>query len=440
MRVLVAGASGAIGRFLVPQLLAAKHEVIGVTRRPGSVSSLGAEEVVADVLDRPALLAALDGVRADAVVHQLTSLGKAPARRRDMRETNRLRAEGTSTLIAGARLVGATRFVAGSFFGGYGLSDHGARALTEDAPFGEPDGHADAVQRALVSLEQQVHAFGGVSLRYGLFYDNSATPISPVSRTWDGLLPMLHVSDAAAAVVRALATYRAGAVYNIADATPLSYRARETARASAAHLSAPRQLPDGLLRAAAPFGALLLTRTNVTLSSELATAELGWTPEFPSLTGALGVAAAPTRHVTLPVAAPVADPVPDPFPVAVAEPEPAQAAESASVAEPAPVAEPVEAPDPTPVPEPAPVAEPTPVAELVEAPDPEPAPVAEPTPVAEPVEAPAPKPDPAPKPAEKPSAAKRPSAPRKPRAPRTPKDPFGDMDDAIARIGTLHED
>jgi nucleoside-diphosphate-sugar epimerase len=421
MRVLVAGASGAIGRYLVPQLLAAKHEVIGITRTPGSLASTGAQEVVANVLDRSALLAAVEGIKADAVIHQLTALKKAPTTLRDMRETNRLRAEGTSTLVAAARLVGAKKFVAGSFFGGYGLTDHGRRVVTEESPFGELDGRADSVQRALVSLEQQVHAFGGVSLRFGLFYDSTTTSISPVSRTWNGVLPMLHLSDAASATVGALTNYRSRSIYNIADDHPLSYRARETAQAKAAELAAPMALPDSLLRLVAPFGSLLLTRASMTLSTELAHSELGWSPEFPSLFDALGVAAPASDHVVLPIAFAAPAPVP--------------------VAEPEPLAELVEAPEPDPTPDL------DPVAELVEAPEPEQTPDLDP--VAELVEAPEPNDEPEPNPAAKTEpkpepkprpAAKHPSAPRKPRTPKPPKDPFGDMDDAIARIGTLHED
>src|SRR5476651_1997412 len=275
MKVLLAGASGAIGRYLVPQLIEANHEVIGIVRTPGSLALTGAREVVADVLDREALLAALQGIKADAVVHQLTSLKKAPSTPRAMRPTNRLRAEGTSTLIAAARKVGAKKFVAASFFGGYGLFDHGREPLTEAAPFGEIDGSADAVQLALLSLEQQVRAFGGVCLRFGLFYDSTTTAVSPVARSWNGLLPMLHISDAAAATVRALTKYKAGAVYNIADDHPLTYRAREIARASAAGLRPPLQLPDALIGVVAPFGALLLTRASITLATERAAREIG---------------------------------------------------------------------------------------------------------------------------------------------------------------------
>jgi nucleoside-diphosphate-sugar epimerase len=293
MRVLLAGASGAIGRPLIPLLLAARHEVIGLTRTPGSLVGTGATEIVVDALDRAALLEAVDGLKVGAVIHQLTALAKAPSSHRDMRATNRLRAEGTSSLIAAARTMGAKKFVAASFFGGYGLDDHGRDPLTEDAPFGEEDGRADAVQSALQSLEQQVRAFGGVALRFGLIYDPADAAISPVSRTWDGVLPMLHVSDAASATVLALSKAKPGTVYNIADDRPTSYRAREKARAAAAGVRGPMQLPDGVLRRAAPFGSLLLTRTSIVLSSERATADLGWRPRYATLAEGLGAAIAP---------------------------------------------------------------------------------------------------------------------------------------------------
>jgi nucleoside-diphosphate-sugar epimerase len=392
MKVLLAGASGAIGRYLVPQLIEANHEVIGITRTPGSLASTGAREVVADVLERDALLAAVDGIKADAVIHQLTSMNRAPTTLRAMRETNRLRTEGTSALIAAARKVGAKKFVAASFFGGYGLQDHGREPRTELAPFGEIDGRADAVQLALLSLEQQVRAFGGVVLRFGLFYDSTTTSVSPVSRTWDGLLPMLHISDAAAATVRALAKYKAGAIYNIADEHPMTYRAREIARARAAGLRPPMRLSDGVLGLVAPYGALLLSRTSITLSTERAATDLGWTPQYPTLAEGLGVAPATEEHVEHLV-----------FPLA------------ASAEEPVPELEPV--PEPAPVPEP------------VEGP--------------EPVEPPKPKSQPKPKTQSKPQpkpGASRVRAPKPPAAPTEPADPFADMDSAIARIGTSHDD
>jgi nucleoside-diphosphate-sugar epimerase len=423
MKVLLAGASGAIGRHLVPQLIEAKHEVIGITRTPGSLDGTGAREIVADVLDRGALLGALEGVRADAVVHHATSLKKPPTTRRSMRQTNRLRAEGTSALIAAAHAVGARKLVAASFFGGYGLLDHGREPLTELAPFGEIEASADSVQLALLSLEQQVRAFGGMSLRFGLFYDRTTTAVSPVSRTWDGLLPMLHVSDAAAATVRALAKYKAGAIYNIADDSPMTYRAREAARAAAAGIRQPAQLPDSLIRLVAPFGALLLTRTSISLSTERAAAELGWKPQFPSLLDCLGVDAA-ADHVVLPKAVPTAaaeavaeEAVPDPNP----EPDSVSKPEPEVVPEPEP--EPVVVPEPEPTPDPADPPEPPESADPPES--------SEPPESADPSD---------PSESSEPPESADPSDPPESSEPPESGDPFADMDSAIARIGQAHED
>jgi nucleoside-diphosphate-sugar epimerase len=289
MRVLLAGASGAIGRYLVPQLIAAGHEVIGITRRAGSLAGTGAVELVSDVSDRAEFLLSLTGIEADAVVNQLTALKRAPLFYRDMRETNRLRLEGTSNLIAGARRVGATKLVSASIFYGYGFREHDMEVLDETAPFGEPDGRNDAVQAALLGLEQQTRAFGGVALRYGLFYAPGATSVSPVPRSWNARLPMLHISDAAAAVVLALAAGEPGQAYNIADDHPASFRDREFALARAAGLRRPMELPESVLRAAAPFGSQLTTRTRIRMSMEKAKRELGWEPQYPSLAEGLAV-------------------------------------------------------------------------------------------------------------------------------------------------------
>jgi nucleoside-diphosphate-sugar epimerase len=415
MRVLVAGASGAIGRYLVPQLRDANHEVIGITRTPGSLAKyVGVREIVADVLDRDALFSALSGVKADAVIHQLTALQKAPATFRDMRMTNRLRAEGTSSLIAAARKIGAKKLVAASFFGGYGLVDLGGETVDELAPFGEPDGRSDAVLKALLSLEQQVHAFGGVTLRYGLFYDSTTTSAGPVSRTWNGVLPMLHVEDAAHAAVLALAKGKPGEAYNIADSSPMSYRSREFARAAAAGLRPPAQYSDSVLRLVAPFGSLMLTRQSIRMSSAKAETELGWTAQYPSLADGLTRVSTAEAVARKPLVIPLAiTPV-----IPIAEPE--------AVTPVIPIAQPEAI---TPV---------IPIAEL-EAVTPVPEPVAEleaVTPVPEPVEGPTEEPD-----RESPVDESHDPEPANPEPEETdetqdtPSDPFADIDAAIARIG-----
>src|SRR5512139_401893 len=114
MRVILAGASGIFGTVLLPALVAAGHEVTGITRTAKGVAhitELGGTAVVGDALDRTALLAAVAGGRHDAVISQLTALAKPPMRHKDMAQTNRLRVEGTENLLAVAQAVGATRFL-----------------------------------------------------------------------------------------------------------------------------------------------------------------------------------------------------------------------------------------------------------------------------------------------------------------------------------------
>src|SRR5882724_11501539 len=123
MKVLVAGATGAIGRPLAHQLLTGGHEVIGITRTSGKSDSLtrqGARALVADVMDRESLLKAVDGLQADAVVHALTALPKGgPLRDKDMYQTDALRDVGTTHLLAAAREMGARKIVVESMHVGY---------------------------------------------------------------------------------------------------------------------------------------------------------------------------------------------------------------------------------------------------------------------------------------------------------------------------------
>ena len=141
MKVLLAGATGTLGIPLAHALVAGSHEVIGLSRTPDkgeSLRALGAEPVIADVMDQTALLNAVDGLEADAVVHQATALKKIPMRHRDMAATNALREAGTTNMLAAARVVGARRFVTQSFLTGYGYGDWGDKVLTEDDPFAPP--------------------------------------------------------------------------------------------------------------------------------------------------------------------------------------------------------------------------------------------------------------------------------------------------------------
>ena len=187
MRVLVAGASGAIGMPLVRMLREAGHEVLAIHRAPSGrdrLTAAGAVPVQANVLDGRALAVALKGERADAVISQLTALKKTPGRHWHMAATNQLRVAGTANLLAAAQQVGARRFVTQSVVFGYGFGDWDGRVLTEADWFAPPgrgqfEEHLAAL-RACESAALQTAGIDGIALRYGLFYGRGpATRWSP---------------------------------------------------------------------------------------------------------------------------------------------------------------------------------------------------------------------------------------------------------------------
>jgi nucleoside-diphosphate-sugar epimerase len=292
VRVLLAGASGAVGIPLTRQLLAAGHEVVGITRSQANAERLrthGAQAVVADVMDRANLLAAVRDVRADAVMHQLTALGTAKMRDA-MQGTNALRTTGTTHLLAAARTVGAHRFLTQSIVFGYGYRDHGPHVITEDDPFGEPvTGSLGPAIAAMRSTEEQVFSadeMEGIALRYGLFYgqDSFTRMLAnlvrkrrlPVPSSGGGFANFIYLEDAAAATVAALEKGRPGQAYNIVDDEPV--RMADYLDRLAAELGArrPRRIPTWMLRAI-PYLHTIMT-TSMHVSNAKARRELGWAP------------------------------------------------------------------------------------------------------------------------------------------------------------------
>lgn len=293
MKVLLAGASGALGIPLTRGLIAQGHQVIGLTRSRGGadrIAALGAAPVVADALERDSLLRAVAGLSADAVIHELTALRKPPLRHRGMTLTDRLRSEGTTNLLAAAEALGAKRFVTQSIIFGYGYYDHGDRVLTEQSPFGEPAGNAsDPHLAAMRSAEQQaVTATEGIALRYGLLYGGDAAHMRAllasrrVPVATGGVLGWVHHSDAAAATVAALEHGQAGQAYNIVDDLPATWQDVITAMAAVFGAPPPRHAPRWLLRLAAPYVASFAVDASMRVSNAKAKTELGWGPAFPT--------------------------------------------------------------------------------------------------------------------------------------------------------------
>ncbi len=289
MKVLVAGATGLLGVPLTKALLADGHEVIALSYRRRSAVP-GVASVTADALDRDSLLRAVDGIGADAVIHELTALTKAPMRHSGMAMTNRLRIEGTANLLAAADVVGAKRFVTQSIILGYGYRDHGDKLITEDDPFGQPQGDkTDPQVAAMLSTEQQAFtAPEGIALRYGLLYGGDLATVGPLLANrrlpvvTGGLLGWIHHEDAAAATVAALDHGRAGQAYNIVDDRPASMFEVYTAEAAALGAPPPRHIPGRMLRLIAPLIASIAVDTSMHVSNQRAKTELGWTPRYPT--------------------------------------------------------------------------------------------------------------------------------------------------------------
>ena len=296
MRVLLAGASGALGMPLIRQLHAVGHEVIAIHKFPGSrgrLAATGATPVQVDVLDREALLTALAGQRADAVISELSALKKTPIQHKDLALTNRLRIEGTANLIAAARQLGARRFLNQSMVFGYGYGDFNGRVLTEADPFGPPGrGRFEEHVGAMRDGEHQVFdadGLDGIALRYGLLYgpgpasdvmvDSLRHRKLPVVKN-SGVQPWAYIDDAAAATAAALERGQPGAAYNIADDQPVSITTLLTAMAQAIGTPPPRAVPGWLLTAVPYAKAVFVGGLRV--SNAKAVAELNWVLKAPT--------------------------------------------------------------------------------------------------------------------------------------------------------------
>ncbi|GAA2768101.1 hypothetical protein GCM10010103_71430 [Streptomyces paradoxus] len=285
--ILLAGASGVLGRHITHALTEAGHKVTGLGRSPEN-------GVRADLMDRDALLRAVEGHHFDTVVHAATALRKHPVRDRDMYATDALRTQGTAHLVEAARATGARRLVVESMAFGYGYGDHGDRPLAEGDPFG-PRGATPPLERHIDGMRTkerlafEAEALEGVALRFGLFYGPGGTeallPLLrrrqlPLPGDRDRVLPWVELTDAARAVVAAVERGRPGQAYNIADATPLGFRAHVEAVARSFGLPKPLNVPLWLLKLMSYAHTVMSSRLR--MSCAKAERELGWTPRCAS--------------------------------------------------------------------------------------------------------------------------------------------------------------
>jgi nucleoside-diphosphate-sugar epimerase len=300
MRIFLAGASGALGRHLVPMLVAGGHTVTATTRSAAKAEALrtaGAEPVVLDALDRDAVVAAVTAARPDVIVHQLTALNDLSNLRnfdKAFAQTNRLRTEGIDNLLAGARAAGTPRFVAQSFTS-WPYARTGGPVKSEDDPL-DTDPARDQVESlaAIRTLEARVTEVGGIVLRYGGFYGpgTSVAPGGeqvemvrkrrfPIVGDGGGVWSFVHIADAAAATVAAI-EHGAPGIYNVVDDEPAPLREWLPAFAAAAGAPPPRRIPRWLARLAAGDALTTMCTESRGASNAKAKRELGWTPAYAS--------------------------------------------------------------------------------------------------------------------------------------------------------------
>ena len=296
MRVFVAGASGAIGSRLVPQLVEAGHDVIGTHHSPASAEllrTLGAKPVMVDLLDARAVRKAVLEAEPEAIVHQATALANVKFSRnldKTLAKTNELRTKGTEALLTAAREAGLRRFVAQSGAAYARYARQGGPIKTEDDPF-EPNPPANMEQTfaALNHLERVVTEFGGIVLRYGVFYgapnDGLIEPVRkrqfPIVGDGGGIWSWIHLEDAAAATVLAL-EQDGPAIYNIVDDEPAPVREWLPVYAQALGAKPPRRFPTWLARLFAGEAAVVMGTEARGASNAKAKHELGWTLRHPS--------------------------------------------------------------------------------------------------------------------------------------------------------------
>ena len=296
MRVFVAGASGAIGRRLVPQLIDAGHEVIGSHSSPSSAEllrTLGARPVELDLLDPPAVRKAVLDAEPEAIVHQATALARVRFSRnmdKVAARTSELRTIGTDALLEAAREAGVRRFVAQSVASFSRYAREGGPVKTEDDPLDPtPPKKFRRSAVAMAYLEQAVTEFGGIALRYGAFYgaanDGTIEPVRkrqfPIVGDGDGVWSWIHLDDAASATVLAL-THDGPAIYNIVDDEPAAVREWLPVLAESLGAKPPRRLPIWLARLLAGEVVVVLSTEARGASNVKAKRELGWTPRYPT--------------------------------------------------------------------------------------------------------------------------------------------------------------
>ncbi|WP_419992390.1 NAD-dependent epimerase/dehydratase family protein [Streptomyces boninensis] len=303
MKVLVTGASGAIGSQLVPLLVAAGHTVVATTTSEAKTARLreaGAEPVVLDVLDSEAVRAAVERTRPEVIVHQATALaGNLKLRHvdKDFAVTNRLRIEGTDNLLAAAAEFGVRRFVAQSAMQVLYARTGGPVKTETDPTDTHPTPGSEKTVAAIRHLETAVTSAAGIEgvvLRYGGFYGPGTSLEAggeqlemvrkrqfPIVGGGGGVWSFTHVADGARATVAAVEGGEPG-IYNVVDDDPAPLSEWLPVLAEAAGAKRPMSVPRWVGKLLAG-GFIAMVSTEIRgASNAKARKEFGWVPHYAS--------------------------------------------------------------------------------------------------------------------------------------------------------------
>jgi nucleoside-diphosphate-sugar epimerase len=303
MKVFVAGATGAIGKRLIPLLVQAGHQVTGTTRNPGkgeALRNMGAEAVIVEGLDRDAVVQSVLSIRPEVIVHQMTALASMKSLKNFDAEfalTNRLRTEGTENLIAAARAAGVRKIIAQSYTG-WPYARQGGRIKTEDDPLDPhpPKAMSESLAaiRKLENLVTTTAGFTGIVLRYGSLYGPGTSTSRdgeivqlirqrkfPLAGSGAGVWSFIHVDDAASATLAAVESDARG-IFNVVDDDPAEVSVWLPALAERIGAKPPRHVPAWLGRLFVGAAGLSMMTQSRGASNAKAKRVLGWTPKYAS--------------------------------------------------------------------------------------------------------------------------------------------------------------
>ena len=297
MHILIAGATGAAGRALIPLLIANGHTVTGTTRsesKAGELRALGANAQVMDGLDAASVKAAIDATQPDVIVHQMTALTGIDMRNIDkaFHLTNRLRTEGTEHILAAAK----GKLVVAQSFAGWPYARTGGKVKTEADPLDPtPPKGIRETHAAIRRLEGLVTQAGGIVLRYGGFYGPGTGLAAggdqlqmirkrqfPLVGNGEGIWSFLHSDDIATATLAAIEHGRPGEIYNIVDDEPAPTKEWLPYLAKTVGAKPPRKVPAWIGKLVASPAAVAMMTESRGASNAKAKTELGWKPSHPS--------------------------------------------------------------------------------------------------------------------------------------------------------------